>query len=168
MSEIRHAGLIARRCQGRWLGVLIEGPSGAGKSDLALRALASGFRLVSDDRTVVFVSAGQLFGKAPAVLAGLIEVRALDVIACPGVPFAQIGLVVRCVADGEAPPRLAEMASTSLLGVAIPCLALAAREASASLKLAAALEHLGGRRQPLYQAPGQRAGPSRPPAMQGL
>ena len=57
---IRHAGLIARRMGGVWRGVLIEGPSGAGKSDLALRALDQGFRLVADDRVVVWTDAGRL------------------------------------------------------------------------------------------------------------
>ena len=52
-------------CDGGWRGALIEGPSGAGKSDLALRALDAGFRLVADDRVVVWTSGGRLFGRAP-------------------------------------------------------------------------------------------------------
>ena len=77
---ILHAGLIARRLNGYWHGVLIEGPAGAGKSDLALRALDLGFRLVSDDRTQVFAALGRLFGRAPDSLSGQIEVRGLGVV----------------------------------------------------------------------------------------
>ena len=60
---ILHAGLVARRQDGYWRGVLIEGASGAGKSDLALRALDHGFRLVADDRVVVWASGGALYGQ---------------------------------------------------------------------------------------------------------
>ncbi len=157
--EFRHAGLVARRLRGRWLGALIEGPSGSGKSDLALRALAEGFRLVSDDRTVVFVSGGRLFGKAPATLRGLIEIRAVDVIGRVELPLTEIGLIVRCLGPREQPPRLAAEECTRVCGLEIPCLSLAALEASAGLKLAAALEHLGARRQAEYLASRSRVGP---------
>ena len=70
---ILHAGLVARRQDGYWRGVLIEGASGAGKSDLALRALDHGFRLVADDRVVVWASGGALYGRAPDSLAYLGE-----------------------------------------------------------------------------------------------
>ena len=91
MDDIRHAGLIARRIRGRWLGALIEGPSGAGKSDLALRALDRGFRLVADDRVLVWAADGRVFGRAPAPLRGLIEARGLGVIPVEPVAFAEIG-----------------------------------------------------------------------------
>ena len=68
---IRHAGLVALRWRGDWQGVLIEGPPGSGKSDLALRALTEGFRLVADDRVLLWTSGGRLWGRAPDVLAGL-------------------------------------------------------------------------------------------------
>jgi HPr kinase/phosphorylase len=50
-SEILHASCIA--LEGR--GLLILGPSGAGKSSLAIRMMALGASLVSDDRTLVSV-----------------------------------------------------------------------------------------------------------------
>jgi serine kinase of HPr protein (carbohydrate metabolism regulator) len=80
---IRHAGLIAHRVAGTWRGALVEGPSGVGKSDLALRALDQGFVLVADDRTLVFVSGGELYGRAPDALAGLVEARGLGVLPQP-------------------------------------------------------------------------------------
>jgi serine kinase of HPr protein (carbohydrate metabolism regulator) len=70
---IRHAGLVALRLDGLWRGALIEGPSGGGKSDLALRAIEAGFRLVADDRVVVWTSGGALFGRAPDPIRELIE-----------------------------------------------------------------------------------------------
>ena len=110
---IRHAGLIAARVGGYWRGVLIEGPSGAGKSSLALRALDHGFRLVADDRVVLWVCGGRLFGRAPDTLAGLLEIRGLDIVAVPALPLAQIAVVAHC----GAAQRLPEPSREQLLGV---------------------------------------------------
>lgn len=139
---ILHAGLIALYDGGRWRGALIEGSSGGGKSDLALRAIAAGWSLVADDRTRVWTSGGQVFGRPAPALAGLIEVRGVGVVALPARDFAPIHLVVRCVDTGEV-ERMPEVRARDLLGVAIPRLDLAAREASAPAKLTQALCHLG-------------------------
>ncbi|MHB8530466.1 MAG: HPr kinase/phosphorylase [Caulobacteraceae bacterium] len=156
-SAVRHAGLIARRVDGLWRGALIEGPSGSGKSDLALRALGQGFRLVSDDRTVVFASGGRLYGRAPAVLAGLIEVRAIDVVGLAAVRLAEIVLAVRCLERADRPPRISEGERVELCGLEVPIVSLWPFELSAGVKLAIALEHLGAQRQAEYQAPRSRA-----------
>jgi serine kinase of HPr protein (carbohydrate metabolism regulator) len=148
-----HAGLIARFIGGNWLGVLIEGPSGCGKSDLALRTLSAGFRLVSDDRTVVWASGGRLWGRAPAALSGLIEVRGQGISHEPAVDMARIVLVATCVAAGEAIERLPDPDYVTLEGVTLPRLKLDAREASAPAKLSRAIEHLGAARQQAYQPP---------------
>jgi serine kinase of HPr protein (carbohydrate metabolism regulator) len=159
---IRHAGLIARRQDGSWRGILIEGPSGAGKSDLALRALGQGFRLVADDRTLVFVSQGRLFGRAPAALAGLLEARGVGVLRAPCLAFAQIVLTARCVPAPDDEERLADLPRQTILGVEIPALDLWPLASSAPAKLTQALERLGARTQPEYQAPfaspGRRVG----------
>ena len=94
---ILHAGLVALRLDGYWRGVLILGPSGAGKSDLALRALGAGFRLVADDRVVVWRSGGVLFGRAPEPLLGLLEARGHGIVRETPLAVAQIGLAVTCV-----------------------------------------------------------------------
>ncbi|TAJ71213.1 MAG: HPr kinase/phosphorylase [Phenylobacterium sp.] len=133
---IRHAGLIARRMAGVWRGVLIEGPSGSGKSDLAFRALAQGFRLVADDRVLVWASEGRLFGRAPDTLRGLMEVRGLDVVAVEPLPFCEIRLVARL----GAPERIPDPATTTILGIAIPLLAVDPFETSAPAKLSRAME----------------------------
>ncbi|MGA0605859.1 HPr kinase/phosphorylase [Phenylobacterium sp. VNQ135] len=132
---IRHAGLIAQRVAGRWLGVLIEGPSGAGKSDLALRALGQGFRLVADDRVALWASAGRLYGRAPDVLHGLLEVRGLDVVRAEALPLCEVGLVARI---GE-PERMPEPASGDILGVSVPVITTPAFEESGPAKLSRAL-----------------------------
>jgi serine kinase of HPr protein (carbohydrate metabolism regulator) len=149
---IRHAGLLALRHAGCWRGALIEGPSGCGKSDLAVRALDAGFRLVTDDRTLVFVSAGRLYGRAPAPLAGLMELRGLGVLPHSALPFAPIDLVVRCVASPAQIERMAPGETECLLEVTVDHLDLFALEHSAPAKLRRALEHLGRERATAYQA----------------
>jgi serine kinase of HPr protein (carbohydrate metabolism regulator) len=141
---IRHGGLIAIRVGGFWRGVLIEGPPGAGKSDLALRALEQGFSLVADDRVLLWTSGGRLFGRAPDTLAGLLEVRGLQVIGVPALPLAEVALIARCGAAERIPdPRFADIA-----GVSVQHMDIDPREASAPAKLRRALDHfdVGGKR----------------------
>jgi serine kinase of HPr protein (carbohydrate metabolism regulator) len=135
---IAHAGLIARRIAGRWRGALIEGPSGAGKSDLSLRALDLGFRLVADDRVILWTCEGRLFGRAPAPLAGLIEVRGVDVMDEPALALCEVAMVV---APGT-PERLPEPDVVDRCGLQLPRLVLAYEQASAPAKLGRALTAL--------------------------
>lgn len=142
--EIRHAGLIARRQDGFWRGALIEGPSGVGKSDLALRALDHGFRLVADDRVVVFSAGPRLYGKAPEPLAGLIEVRGLGVIAAASpLPFCEIAVLIRCVDAPGAVARLPDPRAETIIGLAIPVFDLWPREPSAPAKIERIMQSLG-------------------------
>lgn len=133
---ILHGGLIARRLDGAWRGLLIEGPSGSGKSDLALRALAHGFSLVADDRVIVWTAGGRLFGRAPDSLAGLIEVRGLDVVRAPTTPFCEI---VGAVQLGT-PDRIPDSATRTVLEIPVPLMVAAPFEISAPAKLSRALE----------------------------
>jgi serine kinase of HPr protein (carbohydrate metabolism regulator) len=133
---IRHAGLIARRDRGVWRGVLIEGPSGAGKSDLALRALDQGFRLVADDRVLVWTDAGRLYGRAPDPLHGLIEVRGVDVVRVEPVAFCEIALLARLAT----PERFPDPATETILGIAVPLVAVEPFESSAPAKLSRAMD----------------------------
>ena len=137
---ILHAGLVALRVQGRWLGALITGSSGLGKSDLMVRAFETGFRLVADDRTVVWASDGLAFGRAPQALDGLIELRGLGVVSEPALPLTEIGLVVRC--EQEPPERMPEPELDLVAGLPTPVLRLTALEASAPAKLGRALSGL--------------------------
>ncbi|MBL8553510.1 MAG: HPr kinase/phosphorylase [Phenylobacterium sp.] len=133
---IVHAGLIARRTGGLWRGILIEGPSGAGKSDLALRALDHGFRLVADDRVLLWTDDGRLWGRAPDPLAGLIEIRGQGIVAVAPVGFCEIALKVRL----GTPERMPDAATEAILGLAVPLLAADPFEVSAPAKLGRALE----------------------------
>ena len=75
-------------------GLLILGPSGAGKSSLALRLIALGAALVSDDRTRVMAEAGRLRASCPNPdLTGVIEARGVGLLRVPSVRSADIGLV---------------------------------------------------------------------------
>lgn len=154
---ILHAGLVAAWTPAGWRGVLIEGPSGAGKSDLALRALDHGFRLVADDRVVVWESGGALYGRAPDTLAGRLEVRGLDVVREPAVAFCRIALAVR----PGVPERIPAPARVEYSGLSVPLVILSPLESSAPAKLARALQHLGGGAEGAYQvtrAAGRRRG----------
>src|SRR5215213_3566639 len=75
-AETLHASTVA--LDGR--AVLITGPSGSGKSDLALRLLDRGFKLVSDDQTMVRLDGERLVASAPANIAGKLEVRGIGIV----------------------------------------------------------------------------------------
>lgn len=136
---ILHAGLISTYLDGGWRGILIEGASGAGKSDLALRMLDQGFRLVADDRVLVWACDGALYGRAPEALANLIEVRGLGICAEPALPFSRIVLAARC----EPAERLPEPVFDAYAGLSLPVVSTHPLEPSAPAKLRRALQHLG-------------------------
>lgn len=145
---IVHAGCLALRLGGRWAGALVRGPSGAGKSDLALRALDAGFRLAADDRTLLFMSGGRLFGRAPDVLYGLIEARGLGIVGESPLPLSEIVLVADCRGPSEPPvERLPEAdVRERILQAELPVLRLQALEPSAPAKLRRAMWALGAGR----------------------
>lgn len=132
---ICHAGLIALRVGGVWRGALIEGPSGSGKSDLALRALHYGFHLVADDRVLLWAEAGRLYGRAPDVLKGQIEIRGQGVVPSPSRAFCEVRLWVR---PGQ-PERLPDPATHAALDVSVRLLLVDYFENAAPMKLAHAL-----------------------------
>jgi serine kinase of HPr protein (carbohydrate metabolism regulator) len=112
-----------------------------GKSDLALRATAqSVWRLVADDRSLVFRSGAGLFARAPETIAGLIEARGIGVMPTRRLAFAQLVLVIDCVADPNGLERVPEWDMVSLLGVRLQRFGLFAREASALAKLGLAMD----------------------------
>lgn len=145
LSQPLHAGLIARWERGGWRGALIEGPSGAGKSDLGLRALDAGWRLVADDRVLLWASGGRLYGRSPETLSGLIEARGLDVIRVAPLGMAPVDLVVRCAATAQDVERLPDRATVERHGVIISAIDLWPFEPGAVAKLSRAIRHLGHR-----------------------
>jgi serine kinase of HPr protein (carbohydrate metabolism regulator) len=132
-----HATAVARCSRGFWNGVLLFGVSGAGKSDLALRAIASGWRLVSDDYSLVWRSGEGLWARAPENIAHRIEARGLGILSEPAIDFARIVLAVKC--ESGAVERLPEPEVVHLDEVAIPCVRLRALDSSAMAKLERAL-----------------------------
>ena len=119
-------------------GILLLGKSGSGKSDLALRLIARGAKLVSDDRTDLFMENGKLTARAPASIKSLIEVRGLGIVALPSAAKARIALAVSL----ERPKsRLSEpdhYKSPFDLSTPVPLIRLAPFEASAPEKIALA------------------------------
>jgi serine kinase of HPr protein (carbohydrate metabolism regulator) len=140
-SPILHATTLARRSTSYgWRGVLLRGRSGVGKSDLALRAAAAGWRLVADDRSLMFRSGAGLFARAPKTIAGLIEARGLGVLPLPPLAFAQVVLTIDCVEEANGVERTPEWDMVDILGVCLPRIDLFACEASAVAKLGLALD----------------------------
>jgi serine kinase of HPr protein (carbohydrate metabolism regulator) len=140
---ILHAGLVAKRVGGRWLGALIEGPSGIGKSDLALRCLERGAVLVADDRVLIWTDQGRLWGRAPEALAGLMEVRGVGIIQRPALPLCAIGLVIHCQPRAAAVERMPREVFADRLGVGLPLRSLWPFEPAAPTKLLALLDRVG-------------------------
>jgi serine kinase of HPr protein (carbohydrate metabolism regulator) len=118
--------------------VLLRGPSGSGKSDLALRLIDAGARLVADDQSRLSREGDAVMVRAPQPIAGLIEVRGLGIVKLDALPAARLVLIADLVAS-ERVERLPEPSSETILGLAIPVVAIAPLEASAPAKLRLAL-----------------------------
>ena len=113
-SDILHASCVA--VEGR--GLLILGPSGAGKSGLAIRLIALGAALVSDDRTLVTTEGGDLIASCPRpALQGLIEARGLGLLQAPVADGARLVLAVDL--SRPEPDRLPPFRTVTILGMAL-------------------------------------------------
>lgn len=121
--------------------VLLRGPSGAGKSDLAVRLIDAGARLVADDQSELCRQGDAIIVRAPATIVGLIEVRGVGIMRLNALAEAPVALIADLVAS-EAIERLPEPQNKTILGVALPRIALAPFEASATAKLRLALRAL--------------------------
>lgn len=88
-------------------GILLLGESAAGKSAVALQLIGRGARLVADDRVELFLREGEVWARAPAALAGLIEARGVGIVALPFAPEARVALAVELVSARDV-PRLPE------------------------------------------------------------
>lgn len=128
-----HATSLSLFVASRWRGVLVLGPSGIGKSDLALRAIHSGFSLVSDDYTTLWSSGGHLYGAPPDSITGKLEIRGIGIVGERIRPMTRIDLCALCQSD--TPERLPEAEVTTILGHDIATIRLNPREASSLTKL---------------------------------
>ncbi|BCP55890.1 HPr kinase [Kaistia sp. 32K] len=134
-----HAGAV-------WVdgaGVLVRGPSGSGKSSLLLALLLADReqnRLIADDRVLLAVRAGRLEARAPAALAGLLEIRGQGIVAVPHIDAAPIELVVD-IEPAERCPRLPEPADlrTEIEGLTLRRLAVPVGQPDGWIRVRAAL-----------------------------
>jgi serine kinase of HPr protein (carbohydrate metabolism regulator) len=124
-------------------GVLLRGPSGAGKSDLALRLIDQGALLVADDQTELTVENDRVTARAPATIAGRIEVRGLGIIQMRHADHAPLLLLVDLVAPDRV-ERLPAEGTETLLDHAVRRVALAPFEASAPAKVRLAVDRAYG------------------------
>lgn len=115
---------------------MIEGPSGSGKSDLALRLIDRGAVLISDDRTMVTRDGERLIARAPASMAGRMEVRGLGIAAFAHVTSAPVALVVRLADEDQ---RLPERRVRRIAGVVVREVTLDPFRSSAPIKVELAL-----------------------------
>jgi HPr kinase/phosphorylase len=131
--------------------VLLRGPPGSGKSDLALRLIDGGARLIADDQAVLLRRDGHILVRAPATIAGLIEVRGVGILRLDWLDEVRLALVVDLVPAAEV-ERLPEPRCETIFGLTIPLLALAPFEASAAAKLRLALRTLATPEQTAHRA----------------
>src|SRR4051794_39658401 len=121
--------------------VLLRGPSGSGKSDLALRLIDTGARLVADDQSELLRCGEGLIVRAPATIAGLLEVRGLGILRLDALAEAPVALVADLVASDRV-DRLPPRRAATILGMVMPLIEIAPFEASAVAKLRLALRAL--------------------------
>ena len=136
-SETVHTSCVA--IGGR--AVLIGGRSGRGKSDLALRLIDRGGALVSDDYTLVRRAGDRLLATAPETISGKIEIRGVGLVEMPAEQDVPVALFVDLDMDAARLPIEGE--ERIVAGVPIPVVGLSALEASAPIKVEAALRQFG-------------------------
>jgi len=123
--------------------VLLRGASGCGKSDLGLRLIDAGARLVADDQSELWQCGDALFVRAPATIGGLLEIRGIGIMRLDSLSEAPVALIVDLVA-AEKIERLPTSSRETILGVALPLVAVAPFEASAAAKIRLALRAFTG------------------------
>ncbi len=74
-------------------GALLIGPSGSGKTETALMLMDGGSMLVADDRVELFMESGVMWGEAPEIIAGMIELRGIGIVRVPYEPRARISAI---------------------------------------------------------------------------
>jgi serine kinase of HPr protein (carbohydrate metabolism regulator) len=122
--------------------VLITGPSGSGKSDLTLRLLDHGYKLVSDDQTIIKKVGDKIIASAPPMIAGKLEVRGIGIVQMERVDNVPVALIVELTSN-EIQRLPDDSRERPLLGVKIPLVSIDAMTASAPSKVALALDRMG-------------------------
>ncbi len=131
------------------LGVLLCGPSGCGKSDLAIQLIAHfGALLVADDRVTLEAVDHRLWGCAPKILAGLIEIRGIGIVSLPHLARCCVDLRIDVVANR--PQRMPDPEPWPYMGVSVPRITLYPFEASAVAKITLLVRGLAQNRLPVH------------------
>lgn len=136
-AETIHGSTVSR--DGR--AVIITGPSGSGKSDLSLRLFDRGFRLVSDDQTVVKRVGERLLAAPPANIAGKFEIRGLGIVDLDHESDVPVALIVELTSSITRLPD--DSRERPILGIGVPLISIDATTASAPAKVAFAFDRLG-------------------------
>ena len=136
-SETIHATAVAHD----GLAVLIMGPSGSGKSDLALRLIDRGFRLVSDDQTIVSRKGDTLVATAPQTISGKLEIRGVGIVEMEALEHVPVALVVDLTTEFDRLPD--DHRQRNILGVPLRMVTIDAKTASAAAKVVIALNEIG-------------------------
>lgn len=136
-AETIHASTIA--LDGR--AVLISGPSGSGKSDLTLRMLDRGFKLVSDDQTIVKKDGNRLLASAPPTIAGKLEIRGMGIFEIERSDNVPVALIVELTSDIQRLPD--DSRERPILGIRVPLITIDAMTSSAPAKVVFALDRMG-------------------------
>lgn len=122
------------------LGFLITGRSGSGKSSLALAAIEAcraqgGFAaMVADDRCLLEIANNRAIATCPPVLAGLVEMRGLDIVQTSFIASAVMDIVIDLQNPGTI-ERLPPAQSTTLAGITFPLFALPQRQILTSVAI---------------------------------
>jgi HPr kinase/phosphorylase len=121
--------------------VLLTGEPGAGKSDVALRLIAAGAKLISDDQTILFVEQGRVWADAAPTVEGVMEIRGIGIMRVERAPPSPVVLAVRLtegtVARMPEPDVYALPVGLQADVKVVPLIMLNAREASTPAKIAA-------------------------------
>ena len=115
-------------------GILIRGPSGSGKSDLGLRLIDMGAKLVADDYCELTANGSVLTVRAPAAIAGRMEVRGYGLVKLPSLSSVVVSLVVD-LKDTAAIPRFPDVVSCTIEGITMTWIAVDPTEPSAPAKV---------------------------------
>jgi serine kinase of HPr protein (carbohydrate metabolism regulator) len=121
--------------------ILITGASGSGKSDLSLRLIDRGFRLVSDDQTIVRRDGERLIASAPPSIKGKLEIRGIGIVEMETVGEVPVALLVELTSEIQRLPD--ESRERPLLGINLPLVTIDAMTPSAAAKVALALDRFG-------------------------
>ena len=137
-AETLHCSTVTN--EGR--AVLITGPSGSGKSDLTLRLIDRGYKLVSDDQTIIKKEGDRIVASAPPSIAGKLEVRGIGIVEMERADNVPVALIVE-LTSSEIQRLPDDSRERPLLGIKVPLVSIDAMTASAPSKVALALDRMG-------------------------